>query len=86
MTNTATIATIAQVAITNATNADWRGERALAYTFVPVGEGGGSIIKTYGVPVESPALRGAIAWALRRSGRQVDFSARSDRAIMFEQV
>jgi hypothetical protein len=83
--NTA-ISAAAAAAITNAVNADWRGERALAYTFVPVGEGGGSIVKTYGVPVESPALRGAIAWALRRSGRQVDFSARSDRAIGFEQV
>jgi len=82
--NTA-ISAAAAAAITNAINADWRGERALAYTFVPVGEGG-SIIKTYGVPVESPALRGAVAWALRRSGRQVDFSARSDRAIGFEQV
>jgi hypothetical protein len=85
MNNQVTLATISAATISNAVNADWRGDRALAYTFVPVGEGG-SIVKTYGVPVESPALRGAIAWALRRSGRQVDFSARSDRAIGFEQV
>lgn len=84
MTHTDSISAIAAQVIYHANNADWRGDRAIAYTFVPMGEGGGSIVKTYGVPVESPALRGAIAWAMRRSGRQVEFA--NGRAIGFEQV
>ena len=60
-------------------------ERAITYTYVPAWSGGVSIVKTYGIPVESPALRGAIAWAMRRPGRQIEFSARSNRAIGFEQ-
>ena len=56
-------------------------ERAIAYTYLNE-----SIVKTYGAVLESPALRGAIAWATRRSGRQVEFSGRSNRAIGFEQI
>jgi hypothetical protein len=69
---TATQTATAVAAVMAAEPAIWcrHRQRGISYTTVGVG---GSIVKTYGATVDSPALRGAIAWAMRRAGRQVEY-------------
>jgi hypothetical protein len=79
-TTAAQIAT-AVAAVMAAEPAIWcrHRQRGISYTTV-----GGSIVKTYGDIVDSPALRGAIAWAMRRAGRQVEY--RGGKVIGLEQI
>jgi len=71
-------ATAAVLAAEPAIRCRWDGS-TISYTYLPTP---GSIVKTHGPQADTPALRGAIAWAMRRGGRQIVF--RGGRVIGFD--
>ena len=84
MTHTAAQIATAVAAVMAAEPDIWCRHRQRGISYTTVGAVGGSIVKTYGDTVDSPALRGAIAWAMRRAGRQVEY--RGGKVIGLEQI